>query len=186
MDTIIGLEKLEKYGGIDNMYLIIYNDCYGGFRPLFNNAAIDSYKIYIDQKYNNNTAFIKTLQKHGVDCTSKKGTAFGLALCDKKYKEYVRIFCYDGLESPYIDYNKYIIDNTLKIFNESDSFVENFDQLVNPVDNVMLYLIIFDGGVVNIDENYSTENGNDAIYTCSCYSTENRNDVIYTCSCSNF
>lgn len=83
--------------------LFIYNDCYGGGNPRFNQDA----KTYHDTLVGSvDEKIILTIEKFGTKCTrDEKYTRFGLCLCPIAFYNCLNITEYDGVEKPYIDYN---------------------------------------------------------------------------------
>lgn len=152
---ITNLEKLDPYGGIENMHLIVYNDCYGGGPPKFSDAA-NAYYISINK--HPTISLIDTMHKFGTSCTRDIYSKFGVALCQKKFAPYVKIISYDGLERPIIDYNQYFIDTIDNCINNDIHNITNvFNNCKKEKDGVMYYDISFDSNSIQLTPSYDNE-----------------------------
>ncbi len=129
---------------LQQTFKIVYNDCYGGFdlsaRGLNEYNRRTSRNIvlpdYIDREDPILITMIETMDAKDIN---SKNSKLKIKVFDKKFKEFLLWYEYDGKETVSIDYNKYIVKNIesiLYIDITADEKIELITNLYTDIDYI--------------------------------------------------
>jgi hypothetical protein len=120
--------------------LIIYNACFGGGPPELNKKAKAARERYRCE--GEDLSLFKAVIEIGRErsCITEY-SEFGFAIVPTAFAKWVGIEEYDGLESPFFDINRCVVDRTMEILDSRGSISkEEFEQLQKEANDVKIEL----------------------------------------------